>query len=69
MNPISVSVKTGAAMIGLSASALRDLIDRGLVPVIKVPGKHQGERSRRVLISVDDLRAFVEQHRVTEPAR
>jgi hypothetical protein len=69
MNPIAVSVKEGAAMIGLSTSALRDLIDRGLVPAVKFPGKHQHEQSRRVLIAVADLEKFVAEHRVVEPGR
>ena len=66
MTPISVSIEIGAGMIGVSSTVLRSYIDAGLLPVIKFPGKHQNERSRRVLISVDDLRAFVEAHRVTE---
>lgn len=72
MNPICVDVERGAEMIGLSTSVFRGLIDQGLIPVIKFPSasaKHQGEKSRRVLISVDDLRAFVEKHRVSEPGR
>jgi hypothetical protein len=72
MTPLCLDVKEAAAAVGLSASVLRGLIDQGLIPVIKFPSasaKHQGEKSRRVLVSVDDLRAFVEKHRVTEPAR
>ena len=56
----------------MSASVLRSYIDQGLIPVIKFPSasaKHQGEKSRRVLIAVADLERFVEAHRVTEPAR
>ena len=72
MTPIAVSVKQAAALIGLWAGVLRGLIDQGLIPVIKFPSasaKHQGERSRRVLIAVADLERFVEAHRVTEPER
>ena len=72
MNPICVDVERGAAMIGLSTSVLRGLIDQGLIPVIKFPSasaRHQGEKSRRVLIAVADLEKFVEAHRMTEPLR
>lgn len=72
MTPLSVSVKVGAAMIGLSPSVLRAYIDQGLIPVVKFPStsaKHQGEQSRRVLIAVADLEKFVEQYRVAEVGR
>lgn len=72
MTPLCLDVKEAAASIGLSTSVLRGLIDQGLIPVIKFPSasaKHQGEKSRRVLIAVVDLEKFVEAHRVTEPAR
>jgi len=72
MNPLCVDVERAAEMIGLSTSVLRGLIDQGLVPVIKFPSasaKHQGEKSRRVLVAVSDLEKFVDAHRVTEPAR
>lgn len=72
MNPLCVDIERGAEMIGLSTTVLRGLIDQGLLPVIKFPSasaKRQGEPSRRVLIAVSDLEKFVEQHRVTEPAK
>lgn len=69
MPPLCLDIEGAAASIGMSPTVLRSYIDAGLLPVIKFPGKHQGERSRRVLVAVDDLRAFVEQHRVTEPTR
>ena len=72
MTAICVDVEHAAEMIGMSPTVVRSYIDSGLLPVIKFPSassKHQGEKSRRVLVSVDDLRAFVEAHRVTEPMR
>lgn len=72
MTPLCLDVKEAAAAVGLSTSVLRGYIDLGLLPAIKFPSassKHQGERSRRVLIAVADLEKFVEAHRVTEPAR
>ena len=70
--PLCVDVEHAAEMIGMSASVLRAYVDSGLLPCIKFPSasaKHQGEKSRRVLIAVADLERFVEAHRVTEPAR
>lgn len=72
MTPIAVSVKTGASMLGISASALRQYIDQGVIPIIKLPSasaQHQGEPSRRVLIAVRDLESFVDAHRVQIEAR
>ena len=72
ITPLCVDVERAAELIGMSASVLRSYVDTGLLPCIKFPSasaKHQGEKSRRVLISVSDLEKFVEQHRVTEPAR
>jgi Helix-turn-helix domain len=70
MIPIAVSVEVGAEMIDVSPTTFRSYIDQKLIPVVELPSaKHHGEKSRRVLILVDDLRAFVEKHRVTEPGR
>jgi predicted site-specific integrase-resolvase len=70
MTPICLTVQEAAEAIGMSPSVLRSYIDAGLLPVIKFPStKHQNETSRRVLVSVEDLRAFVERCRVTEPTR
>lgn len=65
MTPLCLDVKEAAAAVGMSSSVLRAYIDAGLLPVVKFPStKHVDEKSRRVLIAVDDLRAFVEAHRV-----
>ena len=70
MTPIAVSVEVGAEMIDTSPTTLRSYIDQRLIAVVKLPSaKHQGELSRRVLVSVDDLREFVAKHRMMEPAR
>jgi predicted site-specific integrase-resolvase len=70
MTPLCLDVKEAAASVGLSTSVLRSYIESGLLPTIRMPStKYENTPSRRVLISVDDLRAFVEKHRVTEPAR
>lgn len=64
MTPLCLDVKAAAASLGVSVWVLRNWIDEGLLPTVKFPStKHPGERSRRVLISADDLKAFVERHR------
>ena len=67
--PIAVGVEQAAAMIGVSPVEVRRYIDAGLLPVVKLPSmKRHNEPSRRVLIAVDDLRAFVNEHRVAGAA-
>ena len=69
MTPLCVDVPDAAEMLGVGTSAVRRWIDAGELPIVKFPSeKHDGEKSRRVLISVVDLEAFVIKHRVTEPA-
>lgn len=64
MTPLCLDVKSAAASIGVSVWTLRSWIDEGLLPTVKFPSsKHPGEMSRRVLVSADDLKAFVERHR------
>jgi len=68
--PLVLDVKAAAAYIHVSPWVLRRFIDDGLLPTVKYPSaKHPGERSRRVLIAVADLDAFVARHRqaVREP--
>jgi hypothetical protein len=70
LTAICVDVKEAAAAIGMSVPVLRSFIDRGLLPVIKFPSqRHDDEPSRRVLIAVADLEAFVVKHRVAEQMR
>lgn len=63
MTPLTVDVKQAAAMLGMSVWMVRDYIDRGLLPTVKFPSRFEGERSRRVLVAVSDLEAFVQQYR------
>ena len=64
MTPLVLDVNAAAKMIGVSPWVLRRYIDDGLLPTVKFPSaKHPGERSRRVLIAVADLEAFVARHR------
>jgi len=70
MTPLCVDVKGAAELIGMSASVVRSFIDSGVLPTVRFPSqKHEGEKSRRVLIAVTDLEAFVAKHRVAEPVR
>jgi hypothetical protein len=70
MPPLCVDVPAAALALGVGVSAIRRWIESGELPMVKFPSeKHDGEKSRRVLIAVDDLRTFVNAHRVTEPAR
>lgn len=61
--PLCVDVSTASAAIGLSKSSLRQLINTGELPTVRFPGRYENERSRRVLIRVSDLEAFVAKHR------
>jgi hypothetical protein len=68
VTPLCVDIASAAASVGVSTGVLRSYIDRGLLPIVKFPSaKHEGEKSRRVLIAVADLEAFVAKCRVTEP--
>jgi predicted site-specific integrase-resolvase len=63
--PFCLDVRSAAAAVGVSVWVLRRYIDEGLLPTVKFPSvKYPGETSRRVLVSVEDLRAFVERYRV-----
>ena len=69
MTPLCVDVAAAAVALGVGTSAVRRWIESGALPIIKFPSeKHEGEKSRRVLIAVSDLEAFVVKHR-TESAR
>jgi hypothetical protein len=62
--PLCVDVERGAEMLGVGTSSVRRWIEAGALPVVKFPSeKHEGEKSRRVLIAVADLEAFVAKHR------
>jgi predicted site-specific integrase-resolvase len=68
MTPLCVNVKTAAETIGVSTWVVRRYIASGLLPRVMFPSvKRPGEDSRRVLVAVADLEAFVQQHREVEP--
>jgi hypothetical protein len=70
MKPLCVDVPAAAVALGVGTSSLRRWIESGELPVVKFPSeKHDGEKSRRVLIAVADLEAFVAKHRKAEPTR
>jgi hypothetical protein len=69
MTPLCVDVPAAALALGVGTSSVRRWIETGELPVVKFPSeKHDGEKSRRVLIAVADLETFVAKHRVAEPA-
>ena len=62
--PLCVDVRTAAASLGVSTWVLRRWIVEGLLPTVKFPStRYNAEPSRRVLIAVSDLEAFVKKHR------
>ncbi|HXG90324.1 MAG TPA: hypothetical protein VNJ02_18515 [Vicinamibacterales bacterium] len=64
MTPLCVDVRAAAKAIGVSTWVVRHYIASGLLPTVKFPStKHRDETSRRVLIAVTDLEAFVKRHR------
>ncbi len=70
MNPICIDVPSVALALGVGTSSVRKWIDSGELPIVKFPSdKHANEKSRRILIAVADLAAFVEKHRITESAK
>jgi hypothetical protein len=69
MTPLCVDVSAAAIALGVGTSAVRRWIESGELPIVKFPSeKHEGEKSRRVLIAVVDLEAFVAKHRVVDAA-
>jgi hypothetical protein len=62
--PLCLDLKSAAASLGISVWVLRRYIEDGLLPVVKFPSaKNDGEVSRRVLVSYDDLKAFRDRFR------
>jgi hypothetical protein len=58
--PLCVDVRRAAEMIGVSVWTVREYVAAGDLPVVKLPAtKGAATRSRRVLIAVTDLEAFV----------
>ena len=64
-----VDIPTAAEIIGASESDVRRWIADGLLPCVRYPSSRRpGEPSRRILVAVADLAAFVARHRETQPA-
>lgn len=62
--PICLDVKGAAAALSVCTKTIRQWIDSGELATVKLPStKYAGERSRRILIHVDDLKAFAQKHR------
>lgn len=59
LSALAYSIPNAAARIGISRSNLYELIRVGEIPIIKVGG--------RSLVGDQDLRAFLERHRVVRP--
>jgi hypothetical protein len=58
-----VSLRDVGARLQLSYWASRDLVLRGFLPAIRLPGR-PGKNLRRILVSTADLEAFIADHRV-----
>ena len=62
--PLCVDVKQAAVVLGVSVWVVRRYIEDGILPTVKFPSvKYPGQSSRRVLIAVTDLDAFVAKYR------
>jgi hypothetical protein len=62
--PLLFDRKAAAGALGISVWSLDQLIADGQLPIVRLPSsRNPGEKSRRVLISADDLKAFIERHR------
>jgi hypothetical protein len=63
-----VNVAEAARQLGVSAWTVRRYIADGLLPVVEFPStSHRGERNRRVLISIEDLKGFRDRYRTAQP--
>jgi hypothetical protein len=59
IEPIAVSERDASKALGISPRLLRNLIERGDVTPIKIPG------IRRILFATDDLKALVQSWKQT----
>jgi excisionase family DNA binding protein len=60
---LCVSVAKAAEMLAVSPWTVRAWIANGDLPVVKLPAVRGGDSTRRVLIAVADIEAFVKRHR------
>ena len=62
-----------AERLGLSYWGARDLVQRGYLPAIRLPGRRPDKNLRRILIDERDLEKFIEEHRevraIVQPAK
>lgn len=65
---LAVDVPRAAEMLGANESDVRAWVASGVLPRVCYPSNRcPGEPSRRILIAVADLEAFVRQHRDVAP--
>jgi hypothetical protein len=57
-----LTIRQVAARLALSYWGARDLVNRGHLPSVRLPGK-QGSELRRLLVDERDLEAFIGAHR------
>lgn len=63
MTPLVLSRKDAALALNVSVWVLDRYIADRLLPTIQFPStRHRDEKNRRVLISVEALRVFVDKH-------
>jgi hypothetical protein len=68
--PLLLDRETAAAALGISVWCLDQYILDGQLPIVRLPSSRDPKRkSRRVLISADDLKAFIACHRSGEVTR
>jgi len=68
MTAICLGVRDAANAMGVCEKTIRQWIDDGQLPTVAFPSvKYPGERGKRILILVDDLKAFAEKHRAVQP--
>lgn len=66
--PLVVDVRRAAELVAANESDIRTWVASGLLPCVRYPSNRRpGEPSRRILIAVADLEAFVSRHRETSP--
>ncbi len=64
MMPLVLSRKEAALALNVSVWVLDRYIADKLLPVVSLPStKYPGEMSRRIVVAVADLEAFVQRHR------
>lgn len=66
ISPRLLDVKSAAAYLSLSTWSIRDLIESGKIPVVRIPHPwKEGKHMDRVLIDVRELDAFIDSLKVS----